>query len=300
MDHLAVERGLSANTLASYRRDIRRYLDWLETHRHVDLGEVTTGDIEAFVADLRRGSPGRKALSARSAARALVVVRGLHRFGVAEGALEVDQAREVALPHTGRHLPDTLTVGEVTRLIDACGDDETASPVDLRDRALLELLYGTGARVSEVTGLMLDDVAEILEHRGETGFLKLTGKGSKERLVPVGSHARDAVERYVVRARPALSRGKSHALLLNQCGGALSRQSAWAVLKQRARQAGIAQDISPHTLRHSFATHLLEGGADVRVVQDLLGHSSVTTTQIYTHVTAESLREVWRMAHPRA
>lgn len=288
LNHLTVERGLSANTLSNYRRDVERYLAWLQGAGIADLASVTTTDIELYVADLRRGG-----LAASSSARALVVARGLHKFAVAEGVLDVDVAAEVPPPAQGRHLPDTLSIADVEKLLDAVPH---AEPVDLRDRALLELLYGTGARISELTALHVDDVAE-LELRG---YLLVRGKGNKERLVPVGRQAQRAVSDYLVRGRPSLARGKSPALLLNLRGGALSRQSAWAVVKRAAQRAGIEHDISPHTLRHSFATHLLEGGADVRVVQELLGHSSVTTTQIYTHVSAENLRQVWREAHPRA
>ncbi len=196
-------------------------------------------------------------------------------------------------PKTGEKLPDTLSIEEVGLLLDACPTD---TPADLRDKALLEVLYATGARVSEVLGLVVDDVVGL-----EDGtFIKVTGKGNKQRIVPVGSAAREAVEAYLVRGRPALSKGKTHALFLNKRGGALSRQSAWTVIKEAAGRAGVDKHISPHTLRHSFATHLLEGGADVRTVQELLGHASVTTTQIYTHVTPENLREVWRTAHPRS
>ncbi|AGF72390.1 site-specific tyrosine recombinase XerD [Corynebacterium halotolerans] len=293
LNHLAVERGLSANTLSNYRRDVERYLAWLDDAGFDDLGEVAATDIEAYVADLRRGTHGRP-LAASSVGRALVVARGLHKFAVHEGAVPVDVAAEVSPPATGRHLPDTLSVDQVAGLIDAVPTGEFATPVDLRDRALLELLYGTGARISEVTGLAVDDVTDC------DGILKITGKGDKQRLVPVGSKALEAVDDYLMRARPVFSKGKSHALLLNTRGGALSRQSAWAALKTAATRAGLTADISPHTLRHSYATHLLEGGADVRVVQELLGHSSVTTTQIYTHITAENLRQVWREAHPRA
>ena len=289
LDHLAVERGLSENTLTNYCRDLNRYLDWLEEAGRTDLADVSTTDVEAYVADLRRSG-----LAASSAGRALVVARGLHKFAVREGVLGVDVAAEVSPPSTGRHLPDTLSVDEVATLIESVPTDDLATPLDLRDRALLELLYGTGARISEVTGLLVDDVTDT------DGILRISGKGGKQRLVPVGSKALEAVEAYLVRARPVLAQGKSHALLLNTRGGALSRQSAWAVLKKAAERAGLDMDISPHTLRHSYATHLLEGGADVRVVQELLGHSSVTTTQIYTHVTAENLRQVWREAHPRA
>lgn len=290
LDHLAVERGLSANTLSNYRRDVERYLTWLEEAGRTHLADVSTTDVEAYVADLRRSG-----LAPSSTGRALVVARGLHRFAVREGVVGVDVAAEVSPPTPGRHLPDTLSIREVTQLLDAVPTDDLATPVDLRDKALLELLYGTGARISEVTGLLVDDFHDC------DGILRITGKGGKQRLVPVGSKALEAVDAYLVRARPAFARGKSHALLLNTRGGALSRQSAWAVLKTAAQRAGLdPARISPHTLRHSYATHLLEGGADVRVVQELLGHSSVTTTQIYTHVTAENLRQVWREAHPRA
>ena len=289
LDHLAVERGLSDNTLSNYRRDVERYLTWLDEAGRHELADVATADVEAYVADLRRSG-----LAASSAGRALVVARGLHRFAVREGIVDVDVAADVSPPATGRHLPDTLSVDEVTQLIDAVPDGEYADALDLRDKALLELLYGTGARISEVMGLTVDDVTD------NDGILRITGKGNKQRLVPIGSKAVEAVEAYLVRARPLLAQGKSHALLLNTRGGALSRQSAWAILKNAAARAGLDKDISPHTLRHSYATHLLEGGADVRVVQELLGHSSVTTTQIYTHVTADNLRQVWREAHPRA
>lgn len=293
LTHLAVERGLSQNTLSSYRRDVERYCQWLAAAGIEDIATVNTAHVESYVMDLRRGVEGRTALSASSAGRALIVARGLHKFALAEGHVGVDVAAEVSPPSTGRHLPDILDIAEVIRLIDATPTSDIATPVDIRDRALLEVLYGTGARISEAVGLLVDDVTHAPE------VLRITGKGSKTRLVPYGSMARAAVEDYLVRARPALSRGKTHALFLNQRGGPLSRQSAWVVLKRAADRAGLKKDISPHTLRHSFATHLLEGGADVRVVQELLGHSSVTTTQIYTHITAENLRQAWRAAHPR-
>lgn len=294
LNHLAVERGLSANTLSNYRRDVGRYLTWLGEADLNDLSEVSRADVEAYVADLRRGVGGRRALAASSAGRALVVARGLHKFGLEEGELAADAAADVSPPATGQHLPDTLSIGEVEQLLDAVPDGEAAAPVDLRDKALLELLYGTGARISELTTLVVDDIQDL------DGLLKISGKGDKQRLVPVGSKALEATEDYLVRARPAFATGKSHALFLNTRGGTLSRQSAWASIKTAAERAKITKDISPHTLRHSYATHLLEGGADVRTVQELLGHSSVTTTQIYTHISAENLRQVWREAHPRA
>lgn len=285
LNHLAVERGVSANTLSNYRRDVRRYVGWLQDNGVVDLQSVTRPMVEAYLKDLR------SKMAASSANRALIVARGLHKFAVAEGVVDVDVAAEVAPPTTGQHLPETLSVDEVSRLIEAT---PTETPVDVRDRALLEMLYGTGARISEVISLNVDDVSSAQE------VIRLRGKGNKERIVPMGSHARLAIDAYLVRARPALNKGKTPALFLNTRGGALSRQSAWAVLKAAAQRVELGKPISPHTLRHSFATHLLAGGADVRTVQELLGHSSVTTTQIYTHVTADSLREVWRTAHPRA
>ncbi|MCS4535031.1 site-specific tyrosine recombinase XerD [Corynebacterium sp. HS2168-gen11] len=294
LTHLIVEKGISQNTISNYRRDIQRYLSWLDAAGYDDLEKLHTTDIEAYVLDLRQGSSRRAPLAASSAARALIVVRGLHKFGFVEGILSDDVAAAVAPPAQGRHLPDTLTISEVTQLIEAIPTGEYATATDLRDRALLELLYSTGARISEITALLLDDVLET------PGMLKITGKGNKQRLVPVGSLALQAIEAYIVRGRSSFSKGRSHALFLNKRGGSLSRQSAWAILKQAAMGAGITKEISPHTLRHSFATHMLEGGADVRVVQELLGHASVTTTQIYTHVTADNLRSVWLHSHPRA
>ena len=285
LNHLAVERGVSANTLSNYRRDIRRYVDWLADNGVQDLRQVTRPMVEAYLKDLR------EKMAVSSANRALIVARGLHKFAVAEGEVDSDVAAEVSPPYTGQHLPETLSVDEVSRLIEST---PTETPVDLRDRALLEVLYGTGARISEVISLNVDDVATADD------VLVLHGKGDKERLVPLGSHARQAIDAYLVRARPVLGKGKTTALFLNTRGGALSRQSAWSIIKTAAQRSQLDKSISPHKLRHSFATHLLEGGADVRTVQELLGHSSVTTTQIYTHVTADSLREVWRTAHPRA
>lgn len=298
LDHLAVERGVSANTLSNYRRDVDRYVAWLEATGKRDLALVTAADLEDYVADLRRGGDGVAPLAASSAGRALVVARGLHKFATAEGIVAADVAARVSPPKTGERLPDTLSIEEVAALLDAC---PTETPIDLRDKALLETLYATGARVSEVLALVVDDVVDVAEGGpGNGAFLKVTGKGDKQRIVPVGGVARAALEAYLVRGRPALSAGKTHAVFLNKRGGALSRQSAWSIIKDAAARAGIGKEISPHTLRHSFATHLLEGGADVRTVQELLGHASVTTTQIYTHVTPENLREVWRTSHPRA
>ena len=228
----------------------------------------------------------------------MVAVRGLHRFALLDGLVPDDVAHEVRPPTPARRLPKAVPVETVVALIEAAGAVE--GPRGLRDRALLELLYGTGARISEAVGLAVDDL-----DRGQS-TVRLAGKGGKERIVPVGSYALRAVEDYLVRARPALaanSRGgvRGGALFLNVRGGALSRQSAWTILRSAAERAGVAATaISPHTLRHSFATHLLDGGADVRVVQELLGHASVTTTQVYTLVTVDRLREVYATSHPRA
>lgn len=296
--HLDVERGLSANTLAAYRRDLARYVDFLEARGIGTPAAVVERDVEDYVLAVRTGADGRAALSASSAARGVVAIRGWHRFCVPEGLAAQDPAREVHPPARPKRLPKALSVDDVRRLLEdgVPGD----GPVPLRDRALLELLYSTGARISEAVGLDLDDI-DLTD--GE-GAVRLFGKGSKERVVPVGSYAARAVEAYVVRARPALAAGGrgTPALFLNVRGSRLSRQSAWAVLRTAAERAGLGgvAHVSPHTLRHSFATHLLQGGADIRVVQELLGHASVTTTQIYTMVTPDLLREVYIANHPRA
>jgi integrase/recombinase XerD len=294
LDHLAVERGLAPNTLASYRRDLRRYLEHLQRCGAREPADVTQEHVTAFLVSLREGDEGHPPLAANSAARAVVAVRGLHRFLLREGLARDDPAKSVRPPSPPKRLPKAISVEEVEALLSAAGADET--PRAVRDRALLELLYGSGARISEAVGLDVDELDL------DQGTIRLLGKGSKERVVPLGSYAREAVQAYLVRARPALAAAGqgSPALFLNARGGRLSRQSAWAVLRAAAERAGITREVSPHTLRHSFATHLLDGGADVRVVQELLGHASVTTTQVYTLVTVDRLREVYATAHPRA
>ena len=299
LDHLTIERGVAKNTLSSYRRDLLRYSRHLSERGIHDLAKVGEDDVSEFLVALRRGDPdsGAVALSAVSAARALIAVRGLHRFAAAEGLTELDVARAVRPPTPGRRLPKSLTIDEVLALLEAAGGDSPSDgPLTLRNRALLELLYSTGARISEAVGLDVDDVDT------EARTVLLRGKGGKQRLVPVGRPAVQALDAYLVRGRPELARrGRgTPAIFLNVRGGHLSRQSAWQVLQDAAERAGITSGVSPHMLRHSFATHLLEGGADVRVVQELLGHASVTTTQIYTLVTVHALREVWAGAHPRA
>ncbi|MQY02197.1 Tyrosine recombinase XerD [Actinomadura sp. RB68] len=293
LGHLAVERGLAANTLSSYRRDLRRYTGVLTARGRTAIGDVTEDDVRAFLAGLREGDPEHPPLSAGSAARAVVAVRGLHRFALREGLAAADPARDVKPPTPPRRLPKAIPLDRVERLLAAAGDADTAR--GLRDRALLELLYGSGVRISEAVGLDVDDLDL------EEGFARVAGKGGKDRVVPIGDYARRAVQAYLVRARPELARAGrgGPALYLNARGGRLSRQGAWMVLRAAAGRAGLT-DVSPHTLRHSFATHLLDGGADVRVVQELLGHASVTTTQVYTLVTVQLLREVYATSHPRA
>lgn len=292
LGHVRVERGLSANTVAAYRRDLAIYVDFLSQRGIHDVGEVTPTDISEYVRE-------RSAQVARSSvARGLVSVRNLHAFAQAERMSQDNPAKEISPPKLDTRLPKALSVDEVERLLAA---PDVSEPIGVRDAALLELLYATGARVSEVCNLDLDDVVPALAD--EDLGLRLVGKGNKERLVPLGSYARKAVDAYLVRARPGLAEHAKiadHALFLNQRGRRLSRQSAWAVIQAAAQKAGITTAVSPHSLRHSFATHLLSGGADLRVVQELLGHSSVATTQIYTLVTIEQLREVHRSAHPRA
>jgi integrase/recombinase XerD len=294
LDHLRVERGAAANTLTSYRRDLRRYQQFLLGRGIVDPASVGEPDITAFLASLREGEPAHLPLSASSAARTLVAVRGFHRFLALEGETLTDPAGGVAPPTAPKRLPKAISISDVERLLVAASVGDT--PAALRDRALLEVLYGAGARISEAVGLDVDDIDL------EQGSVRLFGKGGKERVVPLGSYARGAVTAYMIRARPPMAlKGKGiPALFLNQRGGRLTRQSAWAVIHGAAERADLGNKVSPHTLRHSFATHLLDGGADVRVVQELLGHASVTTTQIYTMVTVQRLREVFAEAHPRA
>jgi integrase/recombinase XerD len=297
LDHLTVERGASPHTVAAYRRDLAKYVAFLEGRGIDDPAAVTEADVAAFLAALQSPVEGRP-LSVTSATRSLVAVRSLHAFAAAEGRTPENPAIGVRPPKAGRRLPKALDIAQVQALLDT---PDTDTPAGLRDAALLELLYGTGGRISEVLDLDVDDVAAVLAE--PDAGLRLFGKGRKERLVPVGSYARRAVEAWLVRGRPAFAGAAvrpSPALLLNSLGRRLSRQSAYGLLQKAADAAHLGGEISPHTLRHSFATHLLDGGADVRVVQELLGHASVTTTQIYTLVTVEHLREVFLSAHPRA
>ncbi|KAM9861823.1 site-specific tyrosine recombinase XerD [Leucobacter sp. BZR 635] len=330
--HLSIERGLSDNSMAAYRRDFARYGEWLAQQGVDDLTAVTPETLSAYVAALatatraasEEGGPPVPAYSPSSITRMVSTVRGLHRFLFDEGELPDNAGRGVRTPKKGQRLPKAISIEDVQALLEAVSGDD---PVSLRDRALLELLYASGARVSEVTAIDLDDLyagsgggaggsaggsagggaggdvwGDPERALGDGGLMRVTGKGGKTRIVPYGRYAGSALAAYLVRARPQFAaRGSgSPALFLGPRGARLSRQSAWLVIRAAAEAAELTVEVSPHTLRHSFATHLLAGGADVRAVQELLGHSSVTTTQIYTQVTADTLREHFVNAHPRA
>jgi len=291
--HLVVERGLSDNTVQAYRRDLLRYQEYLGSRGIGSLAEVTRVDVEEF-----RRHLDHIGLAPASVTRCVVAVRNLHRFAVGSGQLQADVTAGMSPGTRSRRLPKALSMDQVESLLAA---PDTSTVEGLRDAALLELLYGTGARVSEVCALDVDDIRRVLDDP-DLG-LRLIGKGDKERIVPLGSYAAKAVDAWLIRGRPAWAEigNGEHALLLNTRGRRLYRQSAWAVIRRAGEAAGLdVEHLSPHSLRHSYATHLLDGGADVRVVQELLGHSSVTTTQIYTLVTADHLREVYRSSHPRA
>ena len=292
LDHLAVERGLARNSVAAYRRDLARFTAWCRATGIGEPGDLTEALLADYTVALARGDDEHPPLGASSVARAVVAVRGLLRFLVAEGTLAADPGRSWTPPAIPRRLPKALPYDDVLAIIQAAGAGE--GPLALRDAALLEVLYGTGARIVEAVGLDVDDVD--LEGRS----VLLRGKGNRERRLPLGACAAEAVDAYLVRGRPALVSRAGPALFLGARGGRLGRQTAWDVVAGAARRADVRGSVSPHTLRHSFATHLLEGGADVRVVQELLGHASVTTTQIYTRVTVDTLREVYAAAHPRA
>lgn len=288
--HVSIERGLSHNTLQAYRRDLASYLDVLAA-RGIETPEgISPADVSAFSHELRTRAD--RPLTASSVSRMLSSVRGFHKFLLEEGLVTTDAAVDTAPPKLPMRLPKAISIEQMESVLAATDGDDIQN---LRDKALLELLYATGARVSEAVALNVDDVID-----GDV--VRLFGKGSKQRIVPVGSFAQAAIDAYLVRARPTLSaRGKATpALFLGIRGQRVSRQNAWLIIRAAAEKAKLGIEISPHTFRHSFATHLLAGGADVRVVQELLGHSSVATTQIYTMVTADTLRDMYTTAHPRA
>jgi integrase/recombinase XerD len=293
LDYLAVERGLAANTLGAYRRDLHRYAGWLAQRGIDDPTMVGEADLVAFLGALRLGgTPAGTRYRASTVARSLAAVRGFHRFLLRERLAGADPSRDLGTPKVPASLPKALSIEQVEALLDAvAGDDRLA----IRDRALLETLYAAGLRVSEATAMDVDDLDL------EDGMVRAFGKGAKERLVPIGRSARRALEAYLVRARPLLAGPRAGpALFLNAQGMRLTRQGCWKILRGHARHAGLEVGISPHVLRHSFATHLLAGGADIRSVQELLGHASLATTQVYTRVTQDRLREVYLRAHPRA
>lgn len=287
MDYLNFERGLSDRTIDAYRRELRRFMEFLGTAGRTHPGAVEPADVRDYVFDL-----SGTGLAPTSIRRAQSALRTYFSFLLEEGVLEVDPTEGLASPRVGRTLPDTLALDEVLALLEA---PRLGSKVYWRDRAILEVLYATGVRVSELIGLRLTSLDL------EEGYCTVFGKGSKERMVPIGAPARDAVERYLRELRPGLDRGRGGGLVfLNQRGGGLSRTAVWSMVREAARAAGITKKVSPHTLRHTFATHLLEGGADLVAVQELLGHVDISTTQIYTHLDREYLRTVHRKYHPRS
>lgn len=295
-DHLRSERGASVHTVSNYQRDIDRYCENLEVQGIENFDDISAEIIEAHLAALRSGALTGRPAAASSVARAASSIRSFHRFCLREGLTAVDPSAQLVIPKQALRLPKALTINQVSALLAAAHASD--DPVSIRDAALIEILYATGARISEAIELAMDDI----DLDAELPVVRLFGKGRKERLVPIGSYAREALGAYLVRSRPILASrgGGAVTVFLNKRGAPLSRQSAWEAIGLYAKAAGIEEHVSPHTLRHSFATHLLEGGANVRDVQELLGHASVQTTQIYTKVTAQTLREVHRMAHPRA
>jgi integrase/recombinase XerD len=287
---------MAKNTLLAYKRDLSKYLEALEKLGITDSTEIT----EIVVRNFAQSLVSEKGLVATSVARILAAVRGFHKFMLFEGISDNDVSAAVKPPKAPKRLPKAISIQEIELLLKAAGPepDDIAGAADIirvRDRAILELLYATGARVSEIVNMDLDDLID-------PEIVRLFGKGSKERIVPVGKYAQAAVAAYLVRVRPTLATLSlgTPALFLNQRGSRLSRQSIWQIISDSAQAAKLGVEVSPHTFRHSFATHLLEGGADVRVVQELLGHASVTTTQIYTLVTVDALREIYASSHPRA
>ena len=287
--HLVIERGLSKNTLSAYKADLAKYRDYLDQNSFSELS-ITRSQLSDFLQWLSAQN-----LRAASSARILAAVRGYQKYLLLENLRTDDPSQQVKSPKLPKRLPKALTQSQVMALLSAAGpepDDETADVLRLRNRAILELMYSSGCRVSEVAQLDLDEMVQ-------GGWVRIRGKGSKERLVPVGSFAQRAIDAYMIRSRPLLSaKAGGPALFLNQRGSRLSRQSIWEIIQSAGVGCGLS--VSPHSLRHSFATHLIEGGADVRVVQELLGHASVATTQIYTLVTIDTLREVYASSHPRA
>lgn len=322
LNHISVERGLSPKTVEAYESDLTKYTNWLREARKInDVNEITQLDIEEYVRAMSSQAMASQNLGPRTIARRIASIHEWNKFMLSNAQIASDPSAEVKAPKQAEHLPDVLSISEVERVIDAAGGFGSTDAVSLRDRALVEFLYATGARVSEAVGLKFEDI-DLTE-----SVVRLSGKGQKQRLVPIGKCAVRALRDYLANARPILasraqkspataqsqvkSRLKSplnsssksantHVIFLNKRGKSLSRQSAWEAISRAGKMAKIGKELHPHTLRHSFATHLISGGADVRTVQELLGHASVTTTQIYTHISPDALMEAYVMSHPRA
>jgi len=287
LHYLAIEKGLARNTLEAYSRDLNAYLDFLEGEEITSLGDTSKLTIMAFIRRLQKGG-----LSLRSITRALVAVRGLYRYHTREGLLPYDPLEDMELPKLGPTLPHVLSIQDCEQLL---AQPQSEGPLGIRDGAMLELLYATGMRVSELCDLPISGL------NLEAGFVLIKGKGGKERVCPIGEMAMERAKNYLEQARPLLLKGReSPFLFLNNRGTRMSRQGFWKLLRHYALKAGITKHLTPHTLRHSFATHLLERGADLRFIQAMLGHADIGTTQIYTHVNQEYLKELHRKFHPRA
>ena len=335
LNHISVERGLSPKTVEAYESDLTKYTNWLREARKItDVNEITQLDIEEYVRAMSSQAMSSQAMASqnlgpRTIARRIASIHEWNKFMLSNAQIASDPSAEVKAPKQAEHLPDVLSISEVERVIDAAGGFGSTDAVSLRDRALVEFLYATGARVSEAVGLKFEDI-DLAE-----SVVRLSGKGQKQRLVPIGKCAVRALRDYLDKARPILASraqkseasasaasnsssksslnsssnassnsssksANSHMIFLNKRGKALSRQSAWEAISRAGKMAKIGKELHPHTLRHSFATHLISGGADVRTVQELLGHASVTTTQIYTHISPDALMEAYVMSHPRA
>lgn len=326
LNHISVERGLSPKTVEAYESDLTKYTNWLREARKInDVNKITQLDIEEYVRAMSSQAMAAQRLGPRTIARRIASIHEWNKFMLSNAQIASDPSAEVKAPKQSDHLPDVLSISEVERVIDAAGGFGSTDAVSLRDRALVEFLYATGARVSEAVGLKFEDI-DLAE-----SVVRLSGKGQKQRLVPIGKCAVSALRDYLDKARPILASraqkseasastasnsssksssnsssnassksANSHMIFLNKRGKSLSRQSAWEAISRAGKMAKIGKELHPHTLRHSFATHLISGGADVRTVQELLGHASVTTTQIYTHISPDALMEAYVMSHPRA
>lgn len=318
LNHISVERGLSPKTVEAYESDLTKYTNWLREARKInDVNEITQLDIEEYVRAMSSQAMSSQNLGPRTIARRIASIHEWNKFMLSNAQIASDPSAEVKAPKQAEHLPDVLSISEVERVIDAAGGFGSTDAVSLRDRALVEFLYATGARVSEAVGLKFEDI-DLTE-----SVVRLSGKGQKQRLVPIGKCAVRTLRDYLANARPILASraqkspataksrlksplnsssksANSHVIFLNKRGKSLSRQSAWEAISRAGKMAKIGKELHPHTLRHSFATHLISGGADVRTVQELLGHASVTTTQIYTHISPDALMEAYVMSHPRA